>query len=206
MHAAVQSIWAVGRATKRRHINLGEVKAALEAEKEMGSRHSDSFYVHLQDSQVAEASLVKGRSSSRAINKLLRQSIPFQASSNCKPFCGYVRSHLNPADDPTRAVPIRRPQWVQAEWLTRAKVGDFAALDSELLSWGVQPSQINELPDENEPSRAEKLDMRSGGEVRLQRRGEGKDRWLQKGKVCEVPSARSVLLCLAFSLSFLLRS
>ena len=43
MHAAVQSIWAVGKATKRRHINLGEVKAALEAEKEMGSRHSDIF-------------------------------------------------------------------------------------------------------------------------------------------------------------------
>ena len=43
MHAAVQSIWAVGRATKRRHINLGEVKAALEAEKEMGSRPSDIF-------------------------------------------------------------------------------------------------------------------------------------------------------------------
>ena len=32
-------------------------------------------------------------------------------------------------------------------------------MDSELLSWGVQPSQINELPDENLLSRAEKLDM-----------------------------------------------
>lgn len=95
---------------------------------------------------------MKGRSSSRSINKLLRQSIPKQASNNCRPFYGFVRSKLNPADDPTRSAEVRAPSRAEAVWLEEAKVGKFANLDLDemLRETGVHPSQINELPDEDE--------------------------------------------------------
>ena len=63
------------RHTKNQHINVSEVQADLEAEEEHGRRHPNSYYVHLVDSQVAAACLVKGRSSSWQLNRLLRQSL-----------------------------------------------------------------------------------------------------------------------------------
>lgn len=60
----------------RRHINIGEVDAALSAEADMGRRYPGRFYVHLQDSQVSLAALVKGRSASSSLNERLRCSIP----------------------------------------------------------------------------------------------------------------------------------
>ena len=71
----------------RQHINLGEISAALEAERLMGEREPDHFYLHMQDSQVSLAALVKGRSSSKAVNDLIRGSIPFHVESGIRPFC-----------------------------------------------------------------------------------------------------------------------
>ncbi len=65
----------VRRQRGREHINVGEVAAALEAERERGRRWPGHFFINLQDSLVSLACLVKGRSSSWQINKLLRQSI-----------------------------------------------------------------------------------------------------------------------------------
>ncbi|CAE7241985.1 unnamed protein product, partial [Symbiodinium sp. CCMP2456] len=60
------------KVAKRRHINVGEVRAAIRGEEGIGRRYPGSRYVHLQDSQVSLATFVKGRSSSRAINFELR--------------------------------------------------------------------------------------------------------------------------------------
>ena len=100
----------------RQHINLGEISAALEAERLMGEREPDHFYLHMQDSQVSLAALVKGRSSSKAVNDLIRGSIPFHVGSGIRPFYAFVRTAKNPADDPTRGVEIRRPSRGQAPW------------------------------------------------------------------------------------------
>lgn len=63
---------------RKEHINLKELNAALTAERRRGEIEPGTYYVHLQDSQVSLACLVKGRSSSWAINKKLRSSIPHQ--------------------------------------------------------------------------------------------------------------------------------
>lgn len=68
----------------REHINIKEVSAALRAEKQIGSARPSSFYVHLQDSQVSLAAMVKGRSSSWALNKRLRRSIADHIGFNIK--------------------------------------------------------------------------------------------------------------------------
>lgn len=87
-----RSFGPVRTVRKKRHINVGEVRAALEAERRQGLRHPGSFYIHLQDSQVSLAAVTKGRSSSRAINKLLKASVPWHIGSNNRSFGAYVRS------------------------------------------------------------------------------------------------------------------
>lgn len=127
--------------TSRRHINVGELKSALEAERQEGQRHPDSYFVHLQDSQVSLACLLKGRSSSRALNRELKRSIPEHIASGVRPFYGYVRSKRNPSDDPTRSREVRPPEREEALWLTKLKEGDPSELEVFLRDRDLHPSQ-----------------------------------------------------------------
>ena len=151
----------VKRRHRRKHINLGEVSAALSAEKEMGGPQPDSYYVHLQDSQVALACLVKGRSSSFELNKLLRRSIPDHAGQNIKAFYGFVRSKLNPADDPRRGAVVRVPSREPAEWWGDIEAGLLQRFNAFLGQQGFLPSQISGLPDASEFLPDADLDMRN---------------------------------------------
>ena len=72
----------------RQHINIKEIRAAIRAEQEEGKLHPGSYYVHLQDSQVSLACLLKGRSSSTAANRELQRSIPLHVSQRIRPFYG----------------------------------------------------------------------------------------------------------------------
>ena len=96
---------SVKKSKGRSHINVKEMSAALNAERRLGAAQPNKYYIHLQDSQVSLAALIKGRSSSTALNRLLRKSVPHHVSSNVRAFYGYVCSALNPADDPTRKQP-----------------------------------------------------------------------------------------------------
>eukprot|EP00435_Cladocopium_sp_Y103_P020927 s3291_g5.t1 len=128
-----------GRVSKRKgrqHINLGEVDAALEAEELQGKKEPNSFYVHLQDSQVSLACLVKGRSASKAINRKLKKSIPMHVAQNNRAFYGYVRSKKNPADAPTRSRAVPRPVRGPAAWLREAEKGKFEQLEKFLQEHG----------------------------------------------------------------------
>ena len=150
---------------RKRHINIGELRAALAAEKEEGRRKHDSFYVHLQDSQVSLAALLKGRSSSAAVNRELKKSIPEHFGSGIRPFYAYVRSKRNPADDPTRAREVRGAERGEAEWMRR-----FEMFDEMLEEAGVHPRQTRGLPDEETLWKDPPADCRGGIELRRERR------------------------------------
>eukprot|EP00438_Fugacium_kawagutii_P003106 Skav210388 [mRNA] locus=scaffold1526:346357:350934:- [translate_table: standard] len=135
---------------RRKHINLHEISAALDAECAVGEKWKDSYYVHLQDSQVSLACLVKGRSSSFAANQLLRKSIPMHITNNVRPFYGFVRTKLNPSDDPTRDRPVRSPCREEALWIASAKKGDFAELDDFLSEQKLGVLDMAGLPDPSE--------------------------------------------------------
>lgn len=157
------------RSKKRRHINIGELRAALAAEKEEGRRKHDSFYVHLQDSQVSLAALLKGRSSSAAVNRELKKSIPEHFGSGIRPFYAYVRSKRNPSDDPTRAKEVRRAEREEAEWMRRMKLGDFEMMDEMLEEAGVHPRQTRGLPPEETLWKDPPADCRGGIEREKER-------------------------------------
>ena len=157
------------RRSRRRHINIGEVKAALAAEKIFALDEPEKFYLHLQDSQVSLACMVKGRSSSRAINLELRRSIPYATGQRVKGFYGYVRSKLNPADDPTRNAEVRMPSKSKAIWLQELEEGNHDSYDAFLTKEGVNREQTNRLPDESELYPQPRVDLRNAKQKRKQR-------------------------------------
>ena len=160
---------AVKHTRGRQHINLKEVRAALAAEQEVGRLCPDSYYIHLQDSQVSLACMTKGRSSSWELNKALRRSMAAHVGSNCKGFYGYVRSKLNPGDDPTRGQEVRKPIRQKADWWAEIEAGEFGSFDAFLEERGCSIKQISELPAEEELHEELKLDMRTAREVRADR-------------------------------------
>ena len=170
------------KANKRRHINIGEIRAAIRAEQEEGRLHPGRYYVHLQDSQVALACLLKGRSSSRAANHELLRSIPMHVSQRIRPFYGYVRSKKNPADDPTRNQAVRPPDRSPARWLTELQRGETQEFDDFITDQGVHPSQTRGTPEQDELWPDPPLNLDSGREVRRRRRLSGK---LGKASCCE---------------------
>ena len=135
---------------KRRHINVGELRAALAAESQVGRRWPSSRYLHLQDSQVSLACLVKGRSSSRALNVELRKSLGDHLGFNIRPAFGFLKTHLNPADDPTRGKEVRLPAESPPGWVQELLRGEFALFDQFLARNGVHLDQMREVPASSE--------------------------------------------------------
>ena len=174
----------IRRSKKKQHINLSEVQASLDAEKLVGKLQPSSYYIHLQDSQVSLACLVKGRSSSASINKLLRRSVPDYLASNVRPYFGYVRTKLNPADDPTRSAAIREPAREHADWWREIGEEKFDGFDEFLEEFGCHPLQTAELPHECELWEDAELEDSSAREQRRLRGQKLKEKKEKKG--CEV--------------------
>ena len=172
----------VKKIRRRRHINIGEVEAALSAEEEMGKIQKNSFYVHLQDSQVSLAALVKGRSSSRSLNSPIKCSIPNHVLYNTRPFYGYVETSRNVADDPTRDRPLRPPVREKASWLAGALAGDFRQMDAMLEEHNMHTEQLKGLPEEEELLESWGCDGLQCSDVRAQRRKVQRSRKKEKMK------------------------
>ncbi|CAE7908987.1 unnamed protein product, partial [Symbiodinium microadriaticum] len=138
--------------TKRlRHINVGELRAALRCEADVGNRYGKCRYMHILDSQVAAACLTKGRSSSAALNFELSRSLPAHLALGTVPRFGFIRSAFNPADDPTRDVVLRQPsRELPSWWASAVEEGDFSDLDAWLRERGMHLDQLRELPPEDE--------------------------------------------------------
>ncbi|CAE7264901.1 unnamed protein product [Symbiodinium sp. CCMP2592] len=139
----------LGRTVKvkaRRHINIGEVRAAVRGEERVGQDFPGRRYVHLQDSQVSLGSFVKGRAASSALNRELRRSIPGHLANRVRPSYGYIQSKLAGlppenelwADAPIGEVPgpatarmraVLGPEQRAASILQRAHLGAGEALE-----------------------------------------------------------------------------
>ena len=100
--------WHVGQSypfTTNEHINVLELRALVNALqwRLRSSKFGSCRALHLVDSQVALAVAVKGRSSSRILNKLLKRYAALQVAGGVMPILGWVESEDNPADAPSRA-------------------------------------------------------------------------------------------------------
>ena len=89
---------------KGRHINVQELHAVLQSYRwKMRSKNEiRTRAVHALDSQVAMSVIVKGRSSSRQLNYLLKKLNALILACSGQLALVYVRTDLNPADKPSR--------------------------------------------------------------------------------------------------------
>ena len=129
-----------------RHINISEVRAGLQAELHQARKRPRSRHNLAMDSQVALGALGKGRSSSQAINKELRRSLPAHLGYESYLDLMYYASAENPADDGTRNVPLRAPTEELPSWWPAALEGDFVGLDAWLAARGALPQDALGLP------------------------------------------------------------
>eukprot|EP00438_Fugacium_kawagutii_P022996 Skav216829 [mRNA] locus=scaffold2314:109375:114908:+ [translate_table: standard] len=89
---------------EKEHINCLELRALVHGLEWRCRRaqFGDCRAMHLTDSQVALAICVKGRSSSRQLNRLLKRYAALQLGAGVYPLLGWVESEDNPADAPSR--------------------------------------------------------------------------------------------------------
>ena len=134
------------RTRRRAHINVSELSAALRAEMRRARKFPNRRLLLGSDSQVSLGALVKGRSASRSLNKLLRQALPTLLCYNVYTSLQYVPTADNVADDPTRNHLCRQPSMSAPDWLTDICTGDYAGFDSKLLEDGLDDAHIARLP------------------------------------------------------------
>eukprot|EP00435_Cladocopium_sp_Y103_P037015 s110_g9.t1 len=131
---------------KRRHINLLELQGILEIERRLSLTRGDARYALGADSQVALASVVKGRSSSPHLNAMLQESLATLLGAGLYGNYGFLPSLVNVADDPTRSTEIRAPVEEVPSWLAAALEGQFEELDLWLVQQGYSPIQLAQIP------------------------------------------------------------
>ena len=96
------------------HINVLELRAVLTTIKWRIERlqQCDLRCIHLVDSLVVLHALSRGRSSSRKMRRTLMRLNSYLLASGLHPTWGYVDTHQNPADRPSR-------RGVKKKWLKR---------------------------------------------------------------------------------------
>ena len=126
----------------KRHINLLELEAIMEVEERLATRTADKRYLLGADSQVALAAILKGRSSSPRLNKILQKSLACLLGSGLYGSYGYIPSLANSGGDPTRHCAVRRPTKEIPDWLVDALVGSFEKMDEWLQDLGYDPTKV----------------------------------------------------------------
>ena len=134
------------RVHHRPHINVSEMAAALRSEARRARRFPGSRILTGSDSQVVLGALVKGRSSSKVLNRQLKRSLPTVLSYNVYNYTQYIHTLLNVADDPTRDRDCRSPEGPPPDWLKAVEEQDYTGLDEILLSRAIDDCSVARLP------------------------------------------------------------
>lgn len=113
----------------RNHINVQESRVYASWIKHCARAHRDSRLVGLLDSRVTIGAASKGRSSSYAISRVLKQSIPYVIGSNLYPGTLHVYSGQNRGDGPSRDKEISPPTRELPRWYLDLCRGDYSTFD-----------------------------------------------------------------------------
>ena len=103
------------------HINIQECVAVLdELERQVRYGFTKCRYIIAIDSRVCVGAIGKGRSSSVALNKILRKLLATALAADVDIRVLWVSTKANPADAPSRDAPLpargARPDWSQLLW------------------------------------------------------------------------------------------
>ena len=150
------------------HINISELKAYLLEEKELAVRYKRKRFLCGLDSQVALGGLIKGRTSSKSLNKLLRGALCYPLGSGIFSYLMYYASATNRADGPTRDSAPQPASRKPPSWFHEIPKGDFRAFDCWMIheERGVvtKPFDLDDL------NNGSQLDIQPGSAVRKKRK------------------------------------
>lgn len=149
--------------TRKRRINVSELKAVVIEEAKCGQLHRSLRVLIGVDSQVALGSIVKGRSSSRPLNMVLRQSLGPAIGFDVYMLPMYYNTKSNPCDGPTRGSRCPPPDMEQPLWWQEMADGVFKKFDEWCLENSV-PTAAQPLPYEDLEGHQD-LDLRPTAEL-----------------------------------------
>ena len=134
------------KSKSKRHINIGEMRACLEAERKLALKNACARELMALDSQVCLGALIKGRSASASLNWELACSLPEMLGFDCYHDYCYFESSLNPADDPTRGRALRQPSVPLPAWWLTLCTGSFGDFDAWLEAHNLGDRSLSGLP------------------------------------------------------------
>ena len=114
------------------HINVLEAVAYGTLLRNLAATAPSSRPVILTDSRVVLGASAKGRSSSNALNGVLRASLPYLLGGDLYPGGVHVNSEDNPGDDPSRDRPLRAPSLDRPAWLDELAANSHRRFDAVL--------------------------------------------------------------------------
>ena len=137
-------------ASRPRHINVGELRSFLRAERDIGRRGGGACEIFGIDSQVTLGTLIKGRSSSRTLNRTLQQSIPNMIGYDIYSEGVYFETSRNRADAPSPENPVQGPSRQKPPWWHALAEGDSEMFDKWRAQIGIDDHALRGLPPEEE--------------------------------------------------------
>lgn len=113
--------------------------------------------------------------------------------TNVRPFYGFEKSSLNPADDPTRHVKLRKPSLPVLPWAEALASGDPSVFDEEMRAQSSHVEQMTGAPPEEDLLPRFDIDLRTSLQVRRDRRkSQKKSRCNNLSCAARVPSTSRV--------------
>ena len=115
-------------------INSLELKAYLLEEKRVCISHKSCRFLSGLDSQVCLGALIKGRSSSPSLNRLLRSNLCYPLGASIFNYHMYYPSERNRADGPTRHALPAPPELEEPAWMNSLREGKVEEFDAWMAS------------------------------------------------------------------------
>lgn len=122
------------RFKKTGHINVLECRVHKTWLKHCAKHHPDSRTVALLDSRVTLGATSKGRSSSRALCRVLRGSLAYILGGGLYPGGIHIGSKKNRSDPPSRNRRVDPPSKDSPRWLEDLRSGDYGRFDRVLVA------------------------------------------------------------------------
>ena len=155
------------------HINLLELKAFLIEEQKIASTFYGKRCLSALDSQVCLGALIKGRSSSPGINRMLQRALCYLLGSGLSNYFMYYLSEENRADGPSRKRSPEPPDVAQPLWIDALELGDYGPFDAWISSlssdFQLQPFDYSSLENGNHTDLRPNSDMPSRQRRRIGR-------------------------------------
>ena len=116
------------------HINCLECRIYKSWLKHCAKAHPQSRLVGFLNNRVTMGAAAKGRSSSRALSRILKSTLGYVLGGGLYPGALHCRSAWNRADGPSRDKPVPGPSKLETGWITDLKRGDLRPFDLMLES------------------------------------------------------------------------